>query len=224
MMQMHSHPHLQADDAPHTEGRTIRWSQHYDLLVKLLTFGRDTALRKETLRLAALPSDATVLDVGCGTGSLTLFAEQELGHGGKVYGIDASPEMIAVAHLKAIRQRQDVHFRVAAIESLPYPDAMFDVVLSSLMFHHLPGSLKERALVEVARVLKPGGRLFIVDMKRPEGFFQRFDTAIMVHRGMNSGVQDLVPLLEKTGYRAVRAGNMKWRSLGFVEGRRDERV
>lgn len=217
-MHTHSHPHQQNAEAPFTEGSTIRWSKYYDLLVKLLTFGKDTALRKETIRLASLSPNATVLDVGCGTGSLTLFAEQALGNGGRVYGIDASPEMIFAAHQKSIRQRQSVDFRVAVIESLPFPDAMFDVVLSSLMFHHLPGDLKSRALSEVSRVLKPGGKLLIVDVKRPVGLLQHFDPAAMSHRGMSSGVQDLMPLLEHAGFRGVRTGNMPMRSLGYVEG------
>jgi ubiquinone/menaquinone biosynthesis C-methylase UbiE len=151
-----------------------------------MSFGRVNELRRETLQIAALQPGESVLDVGCGTGSLTLMAAERLGPGSKltaagipevagirellsgknnkVAGIDASPEMIDQARKKASKRRRAVDFRVAPIEQLPFADAEFDVVLSSLMLHHLPEDLKEQGLAEVRRVLKPGGRLIAVDI------------------------------------------------------------
>jgi len=214
----HTHPHT--GTAPSTEGSTIRWAQHYDLVVRLLTWGKEKALRDQTIHQAAIPKGATVLDVGCGTGTLTLLAKNEAGNQGRVYGIDAAPEMIDVARQKAMQQKRDVDFQIGVIEALPFPDAMFDVVLSSLMFHHLPPDLKRRGLAEIYRVLKPGGRLLVVDVKRPITFTQRITMMTLVHHGLTSDVHELVPLMEKIGYAGTQIGSLRLSLIGFIQGQR----
>jgi demethylmenaquinone methyltransferase/2-methoxy-6-polyprenyl-1,4-benzoquinol methylase/phosphoethanolamine N-methyltransferase len=82
---------------------------------------------------------------------------------GKVYGIDAAPEMIDLARKKAARAGIPVKFEVRLAEELGFADSTFDVVLSRLAFHHLPDDLKRRALLEILRALKPGGMLLIAD-------------------------------------------------------------
>jgi len=74
----------------------------------------------------------------------------------RVYGIDAVPAMIAVARRKANQAGRAIDYQVAAVEALPFPDAISDVVVSSLMMHHLPDDLKGRGLAMIRRVLKPG--------------------------------------------------------------------
>jgi ubiquinone/menaquinone biosynthesis C-methylase UbiE len=214
----HSHSHEQT--APGTQGRTIRWASHYDFVVKLLTLGRENTLRRQTLQQAAITSGETVLDVGCGTGTLTLLAKTETGDRGQVYGIDASPEMIAVARQKALQQQQAVDFQTGVIEALSFADGTFDVVLSSLMFHHLPPDLKQRGLMEIHRVLKPGGRLIVVDMKRPTTLVQRFGIMALAHHQLDTDVRDLLPVMEQTGYIGNQTGSMSWGALGFVRGNR----
>lgn len=107
----HSPAHAHIETAPDTQGRTIRWADHYDLVVKLLTLGRENKIHRETNRHAAITSGEIVLDVGCGTGTLTLMAKTEAAKSGRVYGIDAAPEMIAVACQKAAQQGLDVDFQ-----------------------------------------------------------------------------------------------------------------
>ena len=126
------------DQAPKTEGKTIHWPLFYDILVGVLFWGREKAARERTLDLAELEPGESVLDVGCGTGALTLAAKARVGQTGKVYGIDAAPEMIEIARQKAEKRALRVSFHLSAIEDLPFPDASFDVVLSSFMLHHLP--------------------------------------------------------------------------------------
>src|SRR5512135_673620 len=106
---MHSHFH--ALTAPETRGRLIRWARWYDSLVWLWTLGRARSIRAETAALARIRAGAQVLDIGCGTGELTFAAERLAGPEGKVYGVDASPEMIEVAQAKATRQRSRIMFR-----------------------------------------------------------------------------------------------------------------
>ncbi|MEO8396509.1 MAG: class I SAM-dependent methyltransferase [Chloroflexota bacterium] len=206
--------------APATEGRTIRWAQHYDTLVNLLTLGRENKLRKETIRLASIQADATVLDVGCGTGSLTRLAKTAAGNRGTVYGIDAAPEMIEVAQQKALQHHSDVQFKTALIEALPFPDATFDVVLSSMMFHHLPDDLKLQGLREILRVLKPSGRLLVVDMQRASNSAHKLSPIALFHPGSSYGVQDLLPTMTKLGYVHMEAGSMGMMQLGFAQGQR----
>lgn len=142
-----------------------RMAPFYDLGCRLVGLGR--AFRARTLAYAALKPGERALDVGCGTGVLTRLAAQAVGPAGEVVGLDPSARMIAVARRNAARENSRAVFRPGAIERLPFADAHFDAVLSSLMLHHLPPDLKRDGLREVYRVLRPGGRLLAVDLDRP---------------------------------------------------------
>ncbi|MFN8475604.1 MAG: methyltransferase domain-containing protein [Anaerolineae bacterium] len=211
----HGSPGHGRDTAPHTEGRTIGWARHYDAVVTALTMGRAGRIREATVDLARIQPGDAVLDVGCGTGDLTLAAKSRAGASGLVCGIDAAPEMIEVAKEKAKRAGADVTFQVNTIEALPFADATFDVVLSSLMMHHLPDTLKRQGLAEVRRVLKPGGRLLILDFKRPTSERGRILTAAMMHSHLDTGVQDLPPLLQEAGFEKVESGDLEFSAIGF---------
>lgn len=221
---MYAQTHQVNKTRPQTNGRTITWAWAYDAVTRLLTVGRDRALRQATLQLAALQPGEAVLDVGCGTGSLTLLAKAQMGPSGAVHGIDASPEMVGVARRKAEHGSIPVDFRVGLIEALDYPAGSFDVVLSSLMFHHLPGELKRRGLVEIQRVLKPGGRLIIVDIKPPTSPAGRLQMALLFHGALHSGVGDLAELIDRAGFVRVEAGNIDVMSLGYVRGQTPDSI
>jgi demethylmenaquinone methyltransferase/2-methoxy-6-polyprenyl-1,4-benzoquinol methylase/phosphoethanolamine N-methyltransferase len=202
-------------DAPATTGRTIRWAYAYDFVVRVLTLNRESALRAETIRLAGIERGATVLDVGCGTGSITLRAAALTGAEGRVYGIDAAPEMIAAARRKAHTAGVQVNFQVGVIEGLDFADATFDRVLSSLMMHHLPHELKGQALTEVYRVLKPGGQLLIVDF---DASVPRSRFARLHHWRAAARPADLVQLVRQAGFADVEAGRLTSAPVGFVRG------
>ncbi len=167
-------------------------------------------------RYAEIWSVEHVLEVGCGTGDVALAAIPHLGKNGTVVGIDPAPEMIADASAKAARAGMDVTFQIGVIEALAFPDAIFDIVLSSLMMHHLPADLKREGLAEIARVLKPGGRLLIVDMKRPNDRAVRLLTALALHGHMGGGIEDLPPMLHAAGFSGIDTGETGFRLLGFV--------
>ncbi|HLF89684.1 MAG TPA: methyltransferase domain-containing protein, partial [Anaerolineales bacterium] len=120
-----------------------------------MTLGHIRRLRTLTVDQALLQPGETLLDVGCGTGGVTIPAKIQLGENGSAAGIDPAPDMIAVARRKAQRAGIEIDFRVGVIESLPFPDETFDVVTSSLMMHHLPQHLQVRGLAEIWRALKP---------------------------------------------------------------------
>ena len=141
--------HKTRADAPTTSGRVIHWARYYDLFGRLISFGRDKAIRQRLVSLAAPAPGESVLDVGCGTGTLAIAIKPRVG-GGEVNGIDASSEMIEVAKEKAAKTGAEIDFQVALIEAIPFPDASFDFVTSSLMLHHLPDDLKRKGFAESA--------------------------------------------------------------------------
>lgn len=210
--------HSHVDEQPaQTQGRLIRWAPYYDLSVNLITLGQSWRLRKMTVDHALIKPGDSVLDVGCGTGEVTIPAKVRAGKDGHVYGIDPAPEMIAVARSKAARKGLEIDFRIGVIESLPFPDASIDVVTSSLMIHHLPDDLKLRGLAEIYRVLKPGGRILIFDFMRPtKSFLNQFLIALTMHHGLNFGIEDLPKMLIDARFSQAIKLDEKFLFFGFV--------
>jgi ubiquinone/menaquinone biosynthesis C-methylase UbiE len=199
--------------APRTSGLVIHWAARYDLLAWLLTRGREGAFRERLISLADLQSGNSVLDIGCGTGTLAIAATHHVGPTGTVYGIDASPQMIARATRKAAKAGASAVFQVAVAENLPFADARFDVVLSTLMLHHLPRNTRQQCAIEIRRVLRPGGRVLAVDFGRAQakrGLLAHF------HRHGHVTVDDIVAVLANAGLTPVRSGPLGLRDLQFV--------
>jgi ubiquinone/menaquinone biosynthesis C-methylase UbiE len=146
-----------------TEGMVIHWAGFYDLIMRVVSLGREARFRRRMTDAAGLQAGQRVLDVGCGTGTVAVTAAQIVGDEGRVFAVDPAGEMIARARRKARRAGVDVEFEVGAVESLPYPDGCMDVVISTLVFHHLTRRLQSAAMTEIQRVLVAGGRLALVD-------------------------------------------------------------
>jgi len=198
--------------APHTRGLVLNWAWLYDCLMWFVTHGREQAFRHMIADQAQFHLGETVLDVGCGTGTLAMVAKERIGTTGRVSGIDAAPRMIALARQKAARRGCTLDFQVGLIEQLAFPDQSFDVVLSTFMMHHLPDDLKRQGLAEVARVLKPEGRLLVTDFNRPQEHqsqTEQFGVGEM-------GVQDLPALMKEAGFSQTETGEIAFhiRSLG----------
>ncbi len=208
----HLSPHQASNSHPHTEGRTIRWAGRYDLLVFLFTLGQAGRLRSRTADLAQLTPGEAVLDVGCGTGDLTQQVYRRVGSTGLVAGIDAASEMVARARHKAERRHMAIDFRVEPVEQLTFADQTFDAVVSSLVFHHLPDGLKRQGLAEIYRVLKPGGRLLLVDLLGPTHRF-------LLHSHLQTTLPDLLPLLNEAGFLQVEWKRGPFPALGSIQGR-----
>jgi ubiquinone/menaquinone biosynthesis C-methylase UbiE len=144
----------------------------YDPLTKLLGVDRT---RRRLVVQAELTRGQRVLEVGCGTGSLLITVGRQ--HPAvELVGLDPDPKALASAERKA--RRSGVHLRLdrGFSDAMPYDDASFDRVLSSFMYHHVPADEKPAMFREIHRVLKPGGRLELVDFAGPErahGFIAR---------------------------------------------------
>jgi ubiquinone/menaquinone biosynthesis C-methylase UbiE len=140
------------------------WAPYYDLVMKFMTRGREKALREMQADLVSIKPGDRVLEVGCGTGSLTLAVGRRVGASGEVHGVDIAPEMINVARRKNARAGNPVTFRVGQIDTLPYPEATFDAVICSFMIFHLPDDVQRLGLKDIFRVLRAGGTLVVIDM------------------------------------------------------------
>jgi ubiquinone/menaquinone biosynthesis C-methylase UbiE len=203
------------EQAKHTSGIVLHSPVLYDLTVWLAMFGKERGFREKLLQLARIGSGEQVLDVGCGTGTLAIAAKRQVGASGTVYGVDASPEMLARAQKKAKRAGVEVLFQNAIAEALPFPDGQFDAVLSTVMLHHLPQKSRLRAAHEIRRVLKPGGRILAVDF---EGFSDQKRTILShFHRPHgNVGARDIIALLNEAGLGTLENGPVGIRDLQFV--------
>jgi demethylmenaquinone methyltransferase/2-methoxy-6-polyprenyl-1,4-benzoquinol methylase/phosphoethanolamine N-methyltransferase len=151
-----------------TRGKVIsRLAAFVDFIENLIFLGRLEQIWQRLIDKAELSLGERVVDVGCGTGKVPLLVTKFVLPGGEVFGIDASAEMIAIARKRAKDADVEVEFRRSVMEDLPFPDNCFEVVLSCQALHHVPRDAKIQALSKMQRVLRPGGRLLLLDHGKP---------------------------------------------------------
>jgi len=152
-------PHHDAEKAAKVRAMFGAIAGRYDLNNRLHSFGRDQAWRRATVRLVELQPTDAALDVACGTGDLTRALKA--GGAASVVGVDFTPEMLGVARAKG----DGLTYIEGDAMALPFEDASFDVVTIAFGLRNVqdPG----RAVGEFHRVLKPGGRLAVLEFDRP---------------------------------------------------------
>lgn len=156
---------------PYIPALKFRWlTPLYDFVVATTT--REKRFKYRLLQQAALQPAWNVLDLGCGTGTLALWAKK-IQPGAQIVGLDGDPQILEIAQRKARRRGCDIEFREGLSYRLPFEDNSFDCVLSSLFFHHLVPDDKRATLTEVRRVLRPGGELHIADWGAAAGTVSR---------------------------------------------------
>lgn len=205
-------------DAPalETGGRVlVHGVRLYDAVEWFLTLGRARRWARRCIDLLGLRGDERVLDIGCGTGLLTLETACRVLRG-QVVGVDASNRMLEVARRR--RSRPNILYRAAVAERLPFDDASFDAACSSFFFHHIAADLKKRALSEATRVLRCGAPLVIFDMAEPYhsvGWLVSWlSWKVLRQPEIRENMLGMVPrLLEESGFSGVREG---FRASGFL--------
>ncbi len=171
-------------------------------------------MRKKTLEHAGVRTGESVLDVGCGTGTLAIAAKRRVGPAGRVFGLDASREMIARARKKATGTGAEIDFQLGSAEALPFSEATFDVVLSTTVFHCLPDRARHLCIREMARVLKPNGRLLLIDFGGSKRERHSLIGHLRAHR--NFDVFDLVPTFLECGLTGLKTGSLGFSDLTFL--------
>jgi ubiquinone/menaquinone biosynthesis C-methylase UbiE len=195
----------------------------YDAVVRFTT--RERRFKQALLDQAGLASGQEVLDLACGTGTLTVWAGQRV-PGLRLAGLDGDPDMLARARAKADGAELNITFDEGFSTSLPFPDGRFDRVLSSLFFHHLDRDSKQRTLAQVFRVLKPGGELHVADWGRAANPLMRsaFFSIQLLDGFPNTAdnVQGLMPVLMRdagfTGVVEPQRFATIWGTLSLYRG------
>jgi len=194
----------------------------YDPMVKLL--GGDGA-RKLLVAQAGLRAGQRILEVGCGTGTLTLMIKR-LEPGVEAVGMDPDPKALARARAKAARSGAQMRFDEGFGDELAYPDESFDRVFSSFMFHHVPAAEKGNFLESVRRVLKPDGSFHMLDFEEGGGLHSLLAHIFHTHQRLEDNARDrILQLMNDAGlagekvagrrmifgsvayYRALKAGS-----------------
>jgi len=192
--------------APYIPALKYNWlTALYDPIVALTT--RERTFKKQLITQADLADAQTILDVGCGTGTLACWIKQRYPKA-QVFGLDGDQNILLIGEHKARKANIQIQFEQGLSYELPYPDNAFDRVVSSLFFHHLTVTQKGNTLAEILRVLKPGGELHIADWGKPNNILMRIlFYLVQLLDGFETtreNVKGLLPSIVKdSGFKAV---------------------
>ena len=176
------------------------------MFVEVFFLGRRRATFQALIAAAGVQPGQRVLDVGCGTGYFERLLAPAVGPDGLVVCIDPSPEMVTYASRKAGRFA-NCQFQLGTAEALGFPAEQFDVVVSSLVLHHLPEDLRMPALREMRRVLRPGGKLLVAEAQVPRhGLGWRLLARLHSYDRMAREVPHLEPLAAQAAFAEIRTG------------------
>lgn len=142
----------------------------YDPLIRWTI--REEKFKRTLLEQTNILPGHNVLDLGCGTATLTLKIKNACPEA-NVFGLDGDPNVLNIASAKAVKANIAIQLNQGMSFNLPYTDNKFDTVVSSLFFHHLTRENKLLTMAEIKRVLKPTGELHLVDWGKPKNFLMR---------------------------------------------------
>ena len=170
----------------------LRWVMH------------ESEFKRHLVDQAQIGKSHRVLDLGCGTATLTILIKQ-IHPDSEVVGLDGDPKILEIARKKAGEAGVDIALDHGMAFQLPYPDDSFDRVFSSLVLHHLTTENKHRTLKQVFRVLRPGGQLHFVDFGKPHNALA-YVISLIVRRleETSDNIKGLLPeMFRKAGFDQV---------------------
>lgn len=187
-------------------GGTIDYPRGYDVLAEIGFLGRRRGVFTRLAALSGAEQGHQIVDVGCGTGYLTRMLAPIVGREGRVTGVDPSPAMIGHARR---RSPDNCSYQVGEGQAMPFPDASFDIVVSSFAVHHMPVSARGTAVREMFRVLRPGGRLLIAEFRPPANPLTARLAAVLAGPAMRPTMPELLAgLVPGAGFRVESTGTV----------------
>lgn len=165
---------------------------------------QEERFKQQLVQQANIQPGQRVLDLGCGTGTLTILIKQA--HpAADVMGLDGDLNVLTLARAKAERAGVALALHAGMAFQLPYADQTFDRVLTSLVLHHLTTENKQRTLHEVARVLQPGGALYVLDFGEPHHPLAYLISLVLRHfEEVADNIQGLLPVMfDHAGFTAI---------------------
>lgn len=174
----------------------------YDIMVNLGI--PVSSLNNEIINSAEIRDNHSILDIGCGTGTLVIEIKKRYPMS-EVTGLDGDPKILNIAGGKIKKRQLDIKLVEGMSYSLPCADNTFDRVFSSLMSHHLNHENKARTFSEAFRVLKPGGEFLLFDIGKPQNFFMSVLSQFLdFFEEASENVKGLLPeMMEKTGFSST---------------------
>lgn len=183
----------------------------YDLCTALLGVA---TVHSRLIDQAGLTAGQRVLEIGCGTGNLAVRVKRT--HPG-VELVGSDPDPLALARARRKARDLDIRFEQGYAQRLPYPDGSFDRVFSALMLHHLDRATKVAAAAEVARVLRPGGGLHLVDFAGHAHGLHGFLARVVRSGHLADNLDDGIPrLLTAAGLDCTEVASQRHPVLGRV--------
>ena len=163
----------------------------YDFVMRWVT--RESVFKPDLVKSMEITEEYKVLDLGCGTATLTILIKKACVEA-RVVGFDVDSRILAIARSKIKKADLDIALNLGTVLCLPYADNSFDRVASSMVLHHLTRENKILALKEVFRILKPAGELLVADFGKPQNIFMRCPSLIIRHlEEASDNVKGLLP-------------------------------
>jgi ubiquinone/menaquinone biosynthesis C-methylase UbiE len=175
----------------------------YDPFLRLVM--QEYVFKQQLINLAGPKPGERILDLGCGTGTLTLMIQKSQPRA-RITALDGDEKVLAIARRKALSAgMQSIRWDRGLAYDLPYPDMSFDLVFSSLVIHHLSLPDKQKTFREVKRTLRPGGRFFIADFGPAHDPLMKLATLYMsLFEETRENFQGLIPeFLIDAGFEQV---------------------
>ena len=193
-------------------------TKFYDPLVRWTT--REYPFKRALIAQANLSNKQTILDLACGTGTLSIGIKKRFPEA-KIFCVDIDEEIIAKAHKKSLDRNMAINFSRSFSDKLPFANACFKTVFSTLFFHHLTFRRKQDTLSEIYRVLEPGGQFHLADYGRPTDIAQGMLGNIVKIIDGDETTKDnlagnLLKFLQNTGFEIVEETNYFKTPLGTI--------
>ncbi|MGH8654993.1 MAG: class I SAM-dependent methyltransferase [Gammaproteobacteria bacterium] len=197
----------------------FRWlTRFYDSL--LTTTLKEERFKGLLVEQAALEPGLRVLDLGCGTATLTIMLKRACPRA-EIVGLDGDPEALAISRRKIEAARLGIELREGMSYLLPFEDRSLDRVVSSLVFHHLTSENKRRTLTEIRRVLKTSGGLHVADWGGAQNLLMRIAfLGVQLFDGFATTSDNvegrLIPMMEEAGFDGVEETHREMTLFGTL--------